>query len=101
MPPQGESSGFCIEDAVLLAHVFSRRETRTIESLFCDYERLRRDTVERLYKEATFRWGNGSKDIAWPRFLFFEWLTTLYVLSVNWKMENPLAQDVRKLPLPV
>ncbi|AEO67645.1 uncharacterized protein THITE_2051261 [Thermothielavioides terrestris NRRL 8126] len=96
-PPQGESSGLAIEDGVLLAHVFSRRDTRSVPQLFADYEALRRDVIKKAHDDAVFRW-EQVHDRSWFGMIFLEWLTIVYVWFKNSKED--FGRDVRELPLP-
>jgi 2-polyprenyl-6-methoxyphenol hydroxylase-like FAD-dependent oxidoreductase len=100
MPPQGESSGYCIEDAVLLAHVFSRRDCRDVETLFSDYESLRRAAIDRYYKEAAFRWGSGNQDSSLAFSILIEWLTIMYIMFMNWRATDQYGNEVWQLKLP-
>lgn len=52
MPPQGESTGIAIEDGILLAQVLVRRATRTVDQLFSDFESVRRDAIDKHYRDA-------------------------------------------------
>ena len=63
MPPQGESTGVCIEDAVLFAHVLSRRETRSVAQMMADYESLRRADINKLHNETMFRWNDAGQKV--------------------------------------
>ena len=56
MPPQGESIGFAVEDAVLFARIIECNPEEPISTLFTTYESLRRPTIDSAYKEAAFRW---------------------------------------------
>jgi len=99
MPPQGESTGVAIEDGVLLARVFSRRDTRSISQLFSDYEVLRRPVIEKTYDETMFRW-NRVSNRGWFMAYLMEWLTLVYVWFMNnWSKDN-FDRDVRELELP-
>lgn len=60
MPPQGESTGVAIEDGVLLAHVLSRRNSRSVDQLLADYEKLRRQDINGIYKSSMARWRSSG-----------------------------------------
>ncbi len=99
MPPQGESTGVAIEDAVLLAHVFSRRETRSVEQMFADYEALRRPVIKKAYDESLFRWQKVG-DKSWFGTVMMEYFTMVYIWIMNsWSKDN-FGRDVRTLELP-
>lgn len=101
MPPQGESTGVSIEDGVLLAHVLQRHATRSIPQLFADYEQLRRGTIEKLFKETTWRWKNAaSQKGSWLGSVFLDNLTVCFLWFMNFRKEDYFASDVAKLELP-
>ncbi|KAK4207691.1 hypothetical protein QBC37DRAFT_433077 [Rhypophila decipiens] len=99
MPPMGESTGVAIEDAVLLAHVLSRRGERSVKKLFDDYEGLRRDVIAQTYKETVALWGDASE---WSSFksVMIDWLMWVIVLFINRGGKSTFARDVRLLSLP-
>lgn len=99
MPPLGESTGIAIEDGVLFAHVLSRRETRTAQQLFADYERLRRSDVDTSYKESITRWNATPTSRSWLGAVVVDWVTWGYVAVMNWRTDH-FARDVRELALP-
>jgi 2-polyprenyl-6-methoxyphenol hydroxylase-like FAD-dependent oxidoreductase len=99
MPPQGESTGVAIEDGILLAHVFSRRDTRSVAQMFADYEVLRRPVINKTYDETMFRWEKVG-DRGWFATVVMEWFTMLYIWIMNsWSRDN-FGRDVRELALP-
>ncbi|KAK5998226.1 FAD-dependent urate hydroxylase-like protein [Cladobotryum mycophilum] len=98
MPPQGESTGVAIEDGVLLAHVLTRRTSRTVLQLFSDYEKLRRADIDATYKETMARW-NMPVPPGWMSGFVMEWLTWGYVKFMNLRADH-FGRDVRKLALP-
>jgi len=101
MPPQGESTGVAIEDGVLLARVFERHGTRTVARLFADYEALRRQTIEKLYKETTWRWNNAaSHDSGWLWSVFIDYLTVAFLWFMKLRQGDYFASDVARLELP-
>jgi 2-polyprenyl-6-methoxyphenol hydroxylase-like FAD-dependent oxidoreductase len=54
MPPQGESTGVAMEDAILLAHVFCLRSRQTVVEMLEPYEGMRREEVEILYRKTVY-----------------------------------------------
>ncbi|KAK4120527.1 FAD/NAD(P)-binding domain-containing protein [Parathielavia appendiculata] len=99
MPPQGESTGVAIEDAVLLAHVFSRRDRRSIPQMFADYEVLRRPVIQKTYQETLFRWEKVG-DKSWFKTVVMDWLTTGVIWFMNSWSKDSFGRDVRELELP-
>ncbi len=101
MPPQGESTGIAIEDGVLVAHVFQRHCSRTVTQLFADYEKLRRQTIEKLYKASTWRWQNAATPdagLVWS--IITDWMTSGFIRFMKLRQEDYFASDVEKLKLP-
>lgn len=99
MPPQGESIGIAIEDAVLIARIFERRESRSVSQLFKDYESVRKAEIAEHYKTASFRW-DTAKEAGWLYGVLLEWITMVYLIFMNWKGQDHFASDVRTRPLP-
>lgn len=99
MPPMGESTGVAIEDGVLLAHVFSRRAGRSVETMFADYEAVRRDAINKLYKDTMTRWGDGE-DWSWMRTVAVDFAMWAILMLINWSSNGQFARDVRKIKLP-
>ncbi|KAG7294133.1 hypothetical protein NEMBOFW57_004197 [Staphylotrichum longicolle] len=99
MPPQGESTGVAIEDGMLLARVFSRRDTRSVAQMLADYEVLRRPVIKKTYDESMFRWERVG-DKSWLGIVVMEWFSMLYIWIMNsWSKDN-FGRDVRTLDLP-
>jgi 2-polyprenyl-6-methoxyphenol hydroxylase-like FAD-dependent oxidoreductase len=65
MPPQGESTGFAIEDAVLVSRVFDRFSQKDLSHIFEVYEKTRRPRINKAYKEAVWRWGQIKDKLAY------------------------------------
>ncbi|KAK3898629.1 hypothetical protein C8A05DRAFT_18828 [Staphylotrichum tortipilum] len=99
MPPQGESTGVAIEDAMLLARVVSRRDERSVGQILGDYEALRRPVIKKTYDEAVFRWGQVG-DKSWLGTVAMEWFSALYIWAMNRWSRDSFGRDVRTLELP-
>ncbi|KAH8657958.1 hypothetical protein BX600DRAFT_439136 [Xylariales sp. PMI_506] len=99
MVPAGESSGYAIEDALLLARIFEHREHRTLDQMFTDYERLRKPTVDRHYKSGIQTMHSGFKERSWMMVVVMEWVAWLYLLFKRWGQDDHFARDVRDLDL--
>ena len=98
MPPQGESTGVAIEDGVLLAHVLTRRATRTIPQLFADYETLRRTDIDQFYRDTMARW-NAPASRGWLGGVVVEWITWGVIKFMNYR-HHYFGRDVRERKLP-
>lgn len=95
MPPQGESTGLAIEDAVLLARVFASRAEISFQEAFQTYEKTRRPRIDVAYKEAVMRW-ERVKDRSW---LMQKLIEHLILTIVWWKtssFEASMSYDVRE-----
>ena len=102
MPPQGESTGLALEDAILFAHIFSRRTTRPIPQLFADYEVLRRGDINKHYNNAVWSMQHafaGKK--SWWMDMVEEWITGWVLLVKRWRQGSHFGGDVNELALPV
>ncbi len=94
MPPQGESTGLAIEDAVLIARVLSRFSGESIQRAFDVYEKTRRPRIDAAYKEAISRW-EKVKDKSWLMQKVVEWMTWAF-LWYKMGFETSVSYDVRK-----
>lgn len=56
MPPQGESTGICIEDAVLFSRAMVKYEKHNFNAVFAAYEQVRRPHIDSAYDKAVQRW---------------------------------------------
>jgi len=95
MPPQGESTGLAIEDAVLLARVFEKLSTKSIPEIFEAYEKTRRPRIDRAYTEAVSRWSK-VKDKSWLVQKLEEWLTWVWMWYKSDDFAKSFAYDVTK-----
>ncbi|OIW32023.1 FAD/NAD(P)-binding domain-containing protein [Coniochaeta ligniaria NRRL 30616] len=101
MAPMGESIGVAIEDGALIARVLTRHRERSVSKMFADYETLRRPTIDKIYKELTWRWDNAMKeDLGWLWSIFWEWLAVLFLWVMPWTQDEYFARDVATIELP-
>ncbi|KAF3479868.1 salicylate hydroxylase [Arthroderma uncinatum] len=56
MPPQGESIGIAIEDAILFTRTLAKYRSFPLSKAFKVYKELRRDRIHEQYQEASRRW---------------------------------------------
>ncbi|KAM5437046.1 hypothetical protein MferCBS31731_005701 [Microsporum ferrugineum] len=56
MPPQGESIGIAIEDAILFTRTLAKYRSYPLTEAFKVYEELRRHRIDEHYQEASRRW---------------------------------------------
>lgn len=77
MPPQGESTGICIEDAIVFARCMVHQGAN-VSSVFQAYENIRRSSIDAAYQAAVQRWENvRDKGYLAHRLMLF--LTPWYV----------------------
>ena len=93
MPPQGESVGIALEDAMVFAKLASEYATHTWPEIFSVYERLRRSRIDAAYKEASFRW-DTAKDCGWLKQRLIEWLTPWFLWWSSKSRNASFEEDV-------
>ncbi|KAK9793627.1 hypothetical protein AB5N19_04097 [Seiridium cardinale] len=96
----GESTAFAIEDAILLAHIFTIRHTKSLDQLLSDYELMRRDAIDKHYRKAVWGFESSNADCSWLWALFMEYATMIYLMVLRWSQSDGFSGDVRKLDLP-
>ena len=99
LPPQGESSGYAIEDAVLLARIFSERPGYSVEAVFRAFESTRRPRMVAAWKESQRRAGHTSSSKSWLGQLIFEWAAWLFL---KWRADafaKKMDYDIRHEPI--
>ena len=95
MPPQGESTGFAIEDAVLISRVFERFPQGDISRIFKVYENTRRARIDKAYKEAVFRWSQIS-DKSWFMQKATEWGASWFLWLKRDEFEASVTYDIQE-----
>ena len=99
MPPQGESVGLALEDAVVFARCMAEEQQRAaLESAFAKYERLRRPRADEAYKQATFGW-DTQKDSGWFAFQLKNWLTGWFLWWTKDSRQRRYAEDIATVQL--
>ena len=95
MPPQGDSVGLALEDAVLLARVFREQPERPVQEVFQIYRETRRVRVDKGFKDASLRWEH-VKDKGWLRQKVYE----NFMWGIFWlkgeSFQDTYAYDVRE-----
>ena len=99
MPPQGESVGLALEDAVVFARRMADVQQRgDLESAFAKYERLRRPRADEAYEQATFGW-DTQKDSGWFTFQLKNWLTGWFLWWTKDSRQRRYAEDIATVQL--
>ncbi|KAL9047042.1 MAG: hypothetical protein Q9214_000283 [Letrouitia sp. 1 TL-2023] len=124
MPPQGESTGFCIEDAILFARILERRgpggerdgsedegkgygkskdskegagsKKMTVPELCKYFETLRKPRMEEAVKESYYRW-KGAHGGSWLAFKIQEYITPWFLYFTEGKRDREFCGDVREM----
>lgn len=98
MPPQGESVGLALEDAVLLARVlehFRHEEPdKSIQAAFASYEKTRRPRITAALAEATRR-TEHTRDRSWLLQKVIEFAITGFVWVKGDGFQKAHVYDVR------
>ena len=98
MPPQGESGGMALEDAILFARVMATMEDKELTERFAAYERLRRPHADEAYQQASFGW-ETQKDSGWLAFYFRSWITSLFLWWTRSAREKRYSEDIATIDL--
>lgn len=98
MPPQGESLGLALEDAVLFSRILDAYHDKPTAEIFKRYETIRKPRMDAAFDEANWRW-ESVKDVGWLANYMREWFTWLYLLFVAPHKDADFKYDVRKIDL--
>lgn len=94
MPPNGESVGFCLEDAVLLATLFKKRGADSPSAVFQEYERIRKPEIDQARKETEIRWESAKTMTLW-KFWVRSTVIPWYLWWTEAKRDAMFSKDVR------
>ena len=100
MPPQGESTGIYIEDAIVFGRIMMQHTTKPIPSIMKAYERFRHPHTDKAVTEATFRWST-AKNQSRLTYQLIVWSTSWYLWWTAKAREAELAKDFSKLEIEV
>ena len=98
MPPQGESVGLALEDAILLSMILQHHREEPIPQLLSHYNRLRRPRIDAAVKEANFGF-ETIQDRGWLATVLMELLTWFFLLYRRPHKKREFAFDIRDMPL--
>ena len=106
MPPQGESTGLCIEDSIVFARCLLRRyhtplsslssppsSPHTLSPVFESYESLRRAKIDASYAEAKWRW-ETVKDSGWLAHKVKMWVMPWFIWAGEGKRARGFGEDL-------
>ncbi|KAK5172062.1 uncharacterized protein LTR77_003699 [Saxophila tyrrhenica] len=92
MPPQGESTGIYIEDALLFSRALVQHTSGDFSDIFAAYQKLRRPQIDAAYTQAVQRW-ETVKDSDALAFWFMKSLTPWFLWWTAKARENEFAAD--------
>ena len=92
MPPQGESTGICIEDAVIFSRALMHHNEKDLMSIFAAYERIRRPSIDEAYDQAVKRW-EVVKDSGWLVYQIKNFITPWFLWWTAKAREEEFSQD--------
>ena len=92
MPPQGESTGICIEDAIIFSRCIMYHDRKDLSSIFTVYEKIRRPNIDKAYDEAVMRWEN-VKDSGWFAYKMRTLLTPWFLWWTAKAREEEFSHD--------
>ncbi|KAH8728543.1 hypothetical protein GQ44DRAFT_702446 [Phaeosphaeriaceae sp. PMI808] len=98
MPPQGESAGLALEDAVLLSRVLEHRNGKSIEESFQLYDKLRRPRIDTAVKMANFGF-ETIRQRGWFATILIEWITWIFLALTAPQKGREFAYDVRDIDI--
>ncbi len=98
MPPQGESTGYALEDAILFARVMAAKFDIGLDQVFKTYQHVRRERIDKAYDEAAFGW-ETQKDCGWFTFLLRNWFTTFFLYWTYSARQKRYSEDVGAMNL--
>ncbi|KIX01084.1 uncharacterized protein Z518_10150 [Rhinocladiella mackenziei CBS 650.93] len=98
MPPQGESTGYALEDAILFARVVQNNREKELPEIFTAYQRVRRERIDKAYEESAFGW-DTQKDSGWFTFLLRTWITSAFLWWTSTARQRRYMEDVATMSL--
>lgn len=98
MPPQGESAGYAIEDAILFARVMQHKMDKGLHEVFDAYQRLRRSRIDQAYDESSLGW-ETQKDCGWITFILRNWLSSVFLWWTATARQKRYMEDVSTMKL--
>lgn len=100
MPPRDESAAYALDDAILLARLLARYRSEPLTEAFHAYEHLRRDTINRAFKESRRMW-DRNRDMGTLEGRLKEWAMPFYLRSHRSEREAAWGFDATQITLPI
>ena len=96
MPPQGESSGYAIEDTIVYARTLAKATTTAqldLNQVSQTYEALRRPKIDAAFVEAHRRW-SGTENSWWIMYKLKIWLLPWLIWLLAGKTNREWEEDL-------
>lgn len=98
MPPQGESTAYALEDAILFARVLQKYQSKGVQMVFDAYQKNRRERMDAAYDESVWGW-ETQKDSGWFAFSLRTWITSGYLWWTASARQKRYIEDVGSVNL--
>ncbi|KAJ6068401.1 hypothetical protein N7499_010288 [Penicillium canescens] len=99
MPPRDESAAYALDDAILFARILVRYRSEPLSEAFVAYEALRRDTINRAFKESHRMW-DRNRDMGMLEGRLKEWTMPIFLRNNRDRREAAWQFDAAKIALP-
>ncbi|CAG8300531.1 unnamed protein product [Penicillium salamii] len=99
MPPRDESAAYALDDAILFSRILARYRSEPLTEVFGAYESLRRDTINRAFKESRRMW-ERNRDMGLFEGRLKEWMMSFHIKSHESAREAAWEFDATKMALP-
>lgn len=98
MPPQGESTAYALEDAILFARILEKHQPKGMDVVLEVYQKHRRGRMDAAYDESTWGW-ETQKDCGWFTFVLRSWITSAYLWWTASARQKRYIEDVGSIDL--
>lgn len=99
MPPRDESAAYALDDAILFSRILARYRSEPLSEVFDSYESLRRDTINRAFKESRRMW-ERNREMGLLEGRLKEWMMSFHLKSRENEREAAWEFDATKMALP-
>ncbi|CAG7921079.1 unnamed protein product [Penicillium olsonii] len=99
MPPRDESAAYALDDAILFSRILARYRSEPLAEVFDAYESLRRDTINRAFKESRRMW-ERNREMGLFEGRLKEWMMAFHIKTHESAREAAWEFDATKMALP-
>lgn len=100
MPPQGESTGICIEDAIAFSRFLMHHRNQPVGAILAMYEKYRRPKIDVEVEKSIRRW-ESVKDKGWLAHKLFMLITPWYLWWTAKRRDEEFAEDLSSLEVDI